>query len=155
MPAAKRITDPIFGDLKWEDLWWQGRVPLKDMPKPIELRVAAKDEDELPTRAQRAAYRALSNDRRGLWGALEAALWEYYRSFVARVYRRQMGPKDAALLTPELGEPREVWPLVSYLALEVPVEQRGPTVHFAGNCRWDEEHGFELVLRKGKYAGTA
>ena len=152
MPAAKRIDDPVFGALKWDGLWWEGRASAEGVPKAVELRIRSDDGHQPPSAAQRAAYRALCKGRGGLRGALEAALLEYYRQVVVPNYRRQLDPKGAALLTPELREPREVWALVSSLALDIPSRQDRPTAELAGNCTWDEEHGFELTLRDGRLA---
>ena len=151
MPKKTHV-DPVLGTLRWNEYWWEAKVPGPIAKKPIELRIETEDEATPPNEAQRKALHALVEHSDGLPQVLERALWDYYQDIVVGNYRTQMDPKEAALLTPHLEKPAEVWKLVSDLAVRVGDDRRAPEVQFVGNCVWDEEHGFEMQLVDGKYA---
>jgi hypothetical protein len=154
-PAAA-IVDPVLGKLT-RDKWgqWQAATrALKQLRKQLSIDLGNADGDAAPPGPALAAVRSLVAHPGGLEALLTDVMWAYYQDVVVKVYRAQLNPKDAALTTPHLDEPADVWPLVGDdLSLSPePADDGTLRLVLRGNCEWDPEHGFELAIVDGKYA---
>lgn len=96
--------------------------------------------------AMMAFAQGLMADPAAMAAIMQAALWHYYERIVVKVYRAQMDPKDAALQTPHIDAPTDVWRLVSRPTLRISDYGKTLDLRLVGGCKWDDEHGIDIPL---------
>jgi hypothetical protein len=159
-PQPPRVTDPDFGTLTCEGIWWEApprsipgfgeAVSISfDVPNAIERRQSkpnAMPAPHPPAARQRAAYRSFFSDADRYRAVVEEANWRFYTEHI-RDGEYEGAPKSVA----GSREPSQVWKLLSSPRIAFPArDESGSWIEFTWECRWDREHGHKVILRNGK-----
>lgn len=145
---AKRIDDPIFGRLRWDD-GWEGTLDITELGGRVTVRVeldGADGPDDIPSDDHRVTMRALLANLAGLRPQLAQALFDHYQR-VRPLYAERNRPQFQAAMPP-LSSPDEIWPLLSDPTITMFYQEPGQRELTLGwNCSWDVEHGVIVDLR--------
>lgn len=150
---AKEITDPVLGHLVFNTFWegqrqtrWFGLVRLSIDTSPNEWTIA----DNPPSESHRQALLQFLNAERDVFDRVQQALFDLYNQVKqsAREFLTILGRPEQV---PDLGNPKEIWSLLSDAGLHIPrQDDEGWRIELSWNCLWDEEHGVRMKLLNGE-----
>lgn len=143
-----RLNDPVLGDLKWDEFYWEGQVDIPEFGK-MSLTVDTDSDSnlrKLPDDKQRAALKAFVAGAARLHAAIEEANFKYFQG--ARQSYEQSG-----MPVPKVQSAQKLWKHLSSPGLAIP-PQRGKSwkIELTFACTWEEEHGHLVGIRDGKVA---
>ena len=145
-PSDGPLLDDAFFDAMATDVFWEGEIDLPPFGDGIRVEIEPDDEADdppPPTLAQRQALRVFVANAAARHEAVESESVAYYRD-IADEYRDFWG-EQAGEKVPELGEPADIWRLLSgpySLHVGIDYGDGDPVPVTVGyGCTWDEEHG--------------
>jgi hypothetical protein len=143
---AEKLSDPVFGSLKWDGIWF-GQVADSAFGKKVPLSVVVFEDLDEPSAEQRAAFARYRENESRLLPDVERLLFEYYEKNKDE-YRAMLG-RSGAKKAPDLEGQRDVWKVYKCRAIVVPIQskKKGRVVLVDFTATFDSEHGSRVFVQ--------
>jgi hypothetical protein len=144
-----KINDATFGELRHDGHAWIGSVQLVAFLKPLELRVSGF-RHQPPDAEKQCVFQQFLERQASLRASLTAAISDFYTTNL-EANRNWRTPEAAAIETPALHAPEEIWSLVTPSHVNVAAGPDGPPmVSIPFDASWDTEHGIDVSFYDDK-----
>jgi hypothetical protein len=139
------MTDPLFGQLQHQDGFWRSGPIHRLLGRDCFISIEATADQGIEP-AQHTAFRAFLALEPALYEPITLMLADYYNS-VRPIYAEifaEHGLEDQ--LSPLLQSPSDIWALLEFPSLFIPLQDTDWRVELHFETRWDVEHGLKVVI---------